>query len=74
MVNKGLLEQARKNLAQTIFEETEEIALAACAAGVPISDMHIRSWPHRLTLRDSSIVGHVLYIGGLGIPITVKLY
>lgn len=74
MVNKGLLEQVRKNIAQAITEDTEEIALAACAAGVPISDMHIRSLPHRLTLRDSSIVGQVLYIGGLGVPITVKLY
>lgn len=74
MVNKGLLEQVRTNIAKTIMEETEEIALAACAAGVPISDMHIGGWPHRLTLRDSSIVGQILYIGGLGIPVTVKLY
>lgn len=74
MVNKGLSKQVRINLAKTTMEETEEIALAACAAGVPISEIHIRRLPQRLTLRDSSIAGHVIYIGGLGIPVTVKLY
>jgi len=74
MVNKGLFDQTRDKIARIIVEETDELALAVMAAGVPTSELHVRNLPQNLTLLDKSLVGHVLYIGGLGVPITVKLY
>ena len=74
MVNKGLFEQVRDQIIKTVTEDLEEVALAAMAAGVPASDIKIDAVSPYLTGYDRNIWGQIIFIGGLGIPITVKLY
>lgn len=74
MVNKGLLEQIRDKIARAIAEDSDEIILAALAAGVPMSDIRLGEFHPYTYPGDISFVGLVIWIGGYGAPVTVELH
>ena len=74
MVNKGLIDQIRDQIARTIATDSDEIILAALAAGVPMSDIKLGEFHPYTFPGDTSFVGLVIWIGGYGAPVTVKLY
>ncbi|NAZ55478.1 hypothetical protein GL177_19385 [Vibrio toranzoniae] len=79
MVNKGLIDQIRDQIARTIATDSDEIILAALAAGVPMSDIKLGDIKlgefHPYTFPgDTSFVGLVIWIGGYGAPVTVELH
>lgn len=74
MVNKGLIDQIRDQIVRTIATDSDEIILAALAAGVPMSDIKLGEFHPYTFPGNTSFVGHVIWIGGYGAPVTVKLY
>lgn len=74
MVNKGLIDQIRDQVAKIIAADSDEIILAALAAGVPMSDIELGEFHPYTFPGDTSFVGLVIWIGGYGAPVTVKLY
>ncbi|MEZ9372127.1 hypothetical protein AB4235_05535 [Vibrio cyclitrophicus] len=74
MVNKGLIDQIRDQINRAIATDSDEIILAALAAGVPMSDIKLGEFHPYTFPGDTSFVGLVIWIGGYGAPVTVKLY